>query len=412
MQLRRRALEYLRSSFVTPPPLRLAFWDGESFEFAPDPLVTITIRSANVGKSFLHGRFAQLGEAYVKGELAVEGKIEDVIRVGVMLCERIEKVPIAQVLKRLVSAIPYRRRRNDAADVSYHYDVSNDFYRLWLDERMVYSCAYFRNGLEDIATAQRQKLEHICRKLLLQPGERLLDIGCGWGGLLRFASERYGVTGVGLTLSERQYAYARELGVDVRLLDFRDFTETEAFDKIVSVGMYEHIGAENLSSYFQTVGRLLKPGGAFLHHGIITTDPSGHARGPSGGGFIERYVFPGGSVSPLSRIITEMAEAGFEVTDVEDLRPHYARTLLCWSHRLEARAAEAISAVGVERYRIWRVFLAGMAYAFDRGWLSVIQAVTYKPTETGPASRPWTREHQYADQSSAPRAAPLDWSSA
>ncbi len=410
MQIRRRALEYLRSAFDVPPPLRLAFWDGDSFEFAPDPLVTITVHSAEPARAFLHGRFARLGEAYVNGELAVEGKIEDVIHIGVMLCTRLEKTPAAKILKSMAPI--FQRRRSRDVDVRYHYDVSNDFYRLWLDQRMIYSCAYFRDGNEDIETAQSQKLEHICRKLQLKPGDRLLDVGCGWGGLLRFALENYKIDGLGLTLSEQQYAYARELGIDVRLQDFLGFIGAADFDKIVSVGMYEHVGAENLPLYFQTVWRLLKPGGVFLHHGIVTTDPRGGARGPWGGGFIERYVFPGGSVSPLSIIITQMAEAGLEVVDVEDLRPHYARTLLCWSRRLEARAAEAIAAVGVERYRIWRVFLAGMAYAFDRGWLSVVQALAYKPMEFGPAPRPWTRAHQYSTQSEPPRALPLDWSSA
>jgi cyclopropane-fatty-acyl-phospholipid synthase len=244
----------------------------------------------------------------------------------------------------------------------------------------------------------------------------LLDVGCGWGGLLRWAAQHYGVTGVGITLSERQHAYATQLiaadrlgdRVEVLLLDYRDLRDQAAFDKIVSVGMYEHVGLDHLGRYFARLGRLLRPGGVLLNHGIVTTDPEGRAQGPPGGEFIGRYVFPGGEVGHLSRTLVEIARAGLEPTDVEDLRPHYARTLIHWVRRLEELREQAIQAAGVERYRIWRVFLAGMAHAFDRGWLSVTQVLAYKPMTTGLAVRPWTREYQYSGDGCPPLATRLD----
>jgi cyclopropane-fatty-acyl-phospholipid synthase len=268
---------------------------------------------------------------------------------------------------------------------------------------MVYSCAYFHSGAEDIDTAQQQKLDHICRKLLLRPGERLLDIGCGWGGLLQWAAKRYGVEGVGVTLSERQYSAAREAAassglanlVEFRLQHYQDIQGGNGFDKIVSVGMYEHVGLRNLPVYFQTVARLLRPGGMFLNHGIVSTDPAGRPRGPPGGQFIDRHVFPGGAVPHLSRVLVELSQAGLEFADAEDLRPHYALTLQHWSRRLEACRDQAVAAAGPEVFRVWRVYLAGMAYAFDHGWLSVAQVLSFKPSSGGEVRRPWTREYQY-----------------
>jgi cyclopropane-fatty-acyl-phospholipid synthase len=417
--LRRRVLDHLRARLTPqPPPLRLAFWDGEQFDFADQPSVTVTLQSPDLIGHLMRGDFAKLADAYVKGDLAVDGAIEDVLHVGISLAERVGRITAINRLARLARMLPRRHtRRSDAADVSYHYDVSNDFYRLWLDDEMIYSCAYFRTGTEDIHTAQRQKLDHICRKLRLAPGERLLDIGCGWGGLLRFAAQNYGVQGVGVTLSKNQYAYAHERiaqdgladRIDIRLQDYRDIDADRPFDKIVSVGMYEHVGEQNYPLYFGRVRDLLKPNGMLLNHGIVATDADGRAQGPPGGEFIDRYVFPGGSVPHLSRVVFEVARAGLELADVEDLRPHYAQTLLHWTRRLEAARDTAIRTAGIERYRIWRVYLPGMAYAFDKGWLSIAQVVAYKPAHDGMAVRPWTREHQYSATAAPTLAHRLDW---
>jgi cyclopropane-fatty-acyl-phospholipid synthase len=404
MFFRRKALHYLQAKLSPDPPsLRVVFWDGESYDFVEAPKVTITISSPALLKALAKGDFEELARAYVAGALEAEGLIPDVIEAGARLAGSLETFSLLSRAQGLARLMPLpRSRRKDAADVSYHYDLSNEFYRLWLDDLMVYSCAYFRSGTEDIHTAQLQKLDHICRKLMLRPGERFLDIGCGWGGLLRWAARCYGVNAVGVTLSERQFSYAQEqftktqadAAIEVRREDFRDL-EGLQFDKLASVGMYEHVGEHNLSGYFRTVAKLLRPGGVFLNHGVVAGDPRGGSPGPSGGGFIEKYVFPGGSVSPLWRLMAEIPAAGLEVIDVEDLRPHYARTLALWSQRLEDRRDEATRLIGPERYRIFRAYLAGMSYAFEKGWLSIAQIVACKPIKGCCVRRPWTREYQY-----------------
>jgi cyclopropane-fatty-acyl-phospholipid synthase len=370
----------------------------------------------------MRGNFKRLGDAYVDGTISVEGEIENVLAVGISLAERFGRIGVVQRLARVAGHIPRpRSAASDAANVQYHYDVGNDFYRLWLDERMIYSCAYFKTGSEDIHTAQKQKLDHICRKLMLRPGERLLDVGCGWGGLLVWAATHYGVRGVGITLSERQYSHATELvarsdladRIEIRQQDYRDLRNDSPFDKIVSVGMYEHVGLENLPTYFAIIADRLKPGGVFLNHGIVATDPEGRARGPAGGEFIDRYVFPGGALPHLSRVLVELSRVGLEFADAEDLRPHYALTLRHWSHRLEAQREDAIRTAGPKRFRVWRVFLAGMACAFDSGWLSIVQVLSFKPLQSGEINRPWTRAYQYTEApplwDAIPRAGKLDW---
>jgi cyclopropane-fatty-acyl-phospholipid synthase len=415
MSLRQRVLARLQRAFAQERlPLRLVFWDGEAFDFAEAPTVTITLRSPSLLRMLLTGRMARLGDAYVRGDLLVDGPVEDILTTGIRLAKRIGKASRLGKVAPLLRRHPRRRsRRRDAADIRHHYDVSNEFYALWLDRSMTYSCAYFRNGDEDIDTAQTQKLDHICRKLRLEPDQRLLDIGCGWGGLLRHACAGYGVRGLGITNSAQQHRYADERAagdsrMEFRLQDYRDLAGETPFDRILSVGMYEHVGLQQLPNYFALVARLLKPGGVLLNHGIVVTDPNG-PQGPPGGEFIGRHVFPGGELPHLSRVLREAALNGLEVVDVEDLRPHYARTLMLWVHRLEAHRDEAIALAGADRYRVWRIYLAGMALAFDAGWLSVAQVLAYKPRNGRPAVRPWSRAYQYAEGAPVPFATGLPW---
>ena len=420
MSLRRRVLAMIRDRMgADPPSLRLAFWDGERFDFSPAPAVTIAFHHPRVLRRLAVGDMSSLGDAYVSGDLTVDGAVRDVLHVGLKIADQVGRSRLVQRFAPLVARIPGRHsRQRDAANVAAHYDVSNDFYALWLDKEMIYSCAYFGDGTETIDAAQARKLDHICRKLRLRPGERLLDIGCGWGGLLRWAAGRHGVTGVGVTLSREQHDYARARiaaegladRIEVRLQDYRDIREEGGFDKVVSVGMYEHVGIGNLGTYFSGMARLLKPGGIALNHGITAGDPDGRATGPAGGDFIDRYVFPGGEIPHLSRVVYEVSRAGLEVTDVEDLRPHYARTLSRWVERLEAEAEAAQALAGVQRFRIWRMYMAGMGYAFDRGWLRLAQVVAYKPvTEALMAPRPWTRDALYGGDPAPAESAP-DWS--
>ena len=403
MSLRQILLSRLRSMTADQPlPMRLVFWDGEAFELG-EPRVTITLGSRRIVRDFVSGRFDRLGDAYVKGDIRVDGDPREVIGIGIRMAERLGRLSALAGFARILRPFRFRHtRENDKRAISHHYDVPWQFYEPWLDASMTYSCAYFPTGEEDIDAAQRAKVDHICAKLRLSPQDRVLDIGCGWGGLLARAGKLHGISGVGVTNSPAQHEYARELmkregladRIEIRLQDYRDIDDGP-FDKIVSVGMYEHVGVDRLPTYFSCIDRLLKPGGMLLNHGIITTDPEGRPQGPPGGEFIDRHVFPGGELTNISRTLKEIAAAGLEAVDVEDLRPHYARTLQLWTERFEAARDSVIATGGIERYRVWRIYLPGMAEAFDRGWLSIAQIVAYKPVDGRPAPRPWSRAHQY-----------------
>ena len=276
---------------------------------------------------------------------------------------------------------------------------------MWLDPRMVYSCAYFRDEGDSLETAQLQKLDHICRKLRLAPGEKFLDIGCGWGALAIRAAEKYGVDATGITLSENQCRLATEriqaAGLQDRcrvlLLDYRDTPGEGVYDKIASVGMFEHVGLRNLPEYFSTVKRLLREQGLFLNHGITASSVDNHAVGLGAGEFIGRYVFPRGEVPHLHRAVRDMSAQSMEVHDIECLRPHYARTLGFWSANYERRFAEAVAASSEKTARIWRVYLAGCAHAFEQGWVSIYQVLASRQGVPGRTALPLTRDWMYSD---------------
>jgi cyclopropane-fatty-acyl-phospholipid synthase len=279
MSLRQRLLSAIQSmSPDNPLPLRLVFWDGQSFDFAPRPNVVLTIHSRSVVRAFMTGRIDKLGDAYVKGDITVDGEVHDILDVGIRLSERFSRFSRFAEILRPLRFFRFRHSKNaDAAAIRHHYDAPQEFYQPWLDRSLTYSCAYFPTGTEDIDTAQRAKIDHICRKLRLGPQDEVLDIGCGWGALLIHASRTYGVRGVGVTNSPAQFDYARrsvkneglDNRIEIRLQDYREIESTERYDKIVSVGMYEHVGVSLLPIYFETLFRLLKPGGALLNHGIV-----------------------------------------------------------------------------------------------------------------------------------------------
>jgi cyclopropane-fatty-acyl-phospholipid synthase len=300
----------------------------------------------------------------------------------------------------------------DAAAIQFHYDVGNSFYKLWLDQAMVYSCAYFRAEDDSLDEAQVAKLDLICRKLRLKPGERLLDIGCGWGALIMHAAKHYGVDATGITLSENQAVLARErieqagLGdrCRVAIRDYRTLTTTDAYDKISSVGMVEHVGLSHLPVYFASAYRALKPGGLFMNHGIISL---GEARPRSVGerifrkfwradAFIDKYVFPDGKLTATHDVISSAEGAGFEVRDVESLREHYAMTLRHWVRSLEEKRNEAISLVGDHTFRVWRLYMAASANAFATAKINIVQTLLAKPDERGHSNIPLTRDDLYA----------------
>jgi cyclopropane-fatty-acyl-phospholipid synthase len=301
---------------------------------------------------------------------------------------------------RLAQAVQRHTRTGNRQAIAFHYDLSNDFYRLWLDPAMVYSCAYFETPALSLEQAQRAKLDHICRKLQLQPGEQFLDIGCGWGALVLHAAQAYGVQAHGITLSQRQFELAQERiaqaglqqQVTVELRDYRDMDGQARFDKIASVGMFEHVGLKNLKAYFGCVHRLLRPQGYFLNHGI-THDVEGWSKTLSTQ-FINRYVFPDGELDTISNIQRVMEQAQFEVMDVEGLRPHYARTLRHWVHRLEARHAQALAYVNEATYRIWRLYMAASAMEFEAGTLGVYQ-ILCRRRAAGTNGFPASRRYMY-----------------
>ncbi len=307
-------------------------------------------------------------------------------------------------------------RERDARAIAHHYDVSNDFHRLWLDPQMVYSCAYFRNADTELVAAQSAKLDHILTKIMLQQGERLLDIGCGWGALALRAAERYGARVVGITLSQNQFELARERvraagladRVEVLLKDYRDVEGS--FDKITSVGMFEHEGLANLPTYFAKIHSLRVDGGLALNHGITSTEPD-CAESPYGAGdFIGEFVFPHGELPHISLVLREMQGAGLEALDVESLRRHYARTLRLWAANYEAHRAQIRPITDETTYRVWRIYLAGCAHAFSRNWVSIHQVLACKAGPEGLNPTPLTREYMYhrgCCRRQAPRKSPM-----
>ena len=381
-------------------PIALVLPDGSRVPLSTTPEIEITARSIGGLRALASPALGALARAYVHGEIDFTGSARRALGVAEALVGNIAHGHDAARTR--IKGLLHRARPN-RRNIQYHYDVSNAFYRLWLDERMVYSCAYFQSESATLDDAQLAKLDHICRKLRLSPGERFLDIGCGWGGLLFHAAERYGVQARGITLSQNQFEHVRaeiarrglEGKVAVELLDYLDLPEHELYDKIASVGMFEHVGLARFPKYFGKIQRVLKPGGFVLNHGITHNWIGSASLGSGIGDFVEEYVFPGGQLTHAAQVIEGLARMGLEVVDAEALREHYARTLWHWVDRLELQADAARAEVGEEKFRIWRIYLAGSAHAFDRGWLSLFQVLAGKPLPDGRLPHPLTREYMY-----------------
>ncbi|MEO7400444.1 MAG: class I SAM-dependent methyltransferase [Polaromonas sp.] len=368
------------------------------------------------------GQIGALAEDYVEGKLQLEGAMRDVMRAVTRL---LPGNPVQSDTRwwsgwlHRAKSLAAHTRAKDAAQIQFHYDVSDAFYALWLDPRRVYSCAYYRDAGMSVAQAQEAKLDHICRKLMLRAGERFLDIGAGWGGLLLWAAEHYGVDATGITLSKNQHAHVQRLieekglgqRVRMELRDYRELPEDWPFDKISSVGMVEHVGQANMDAYFGKIMRLLAPGGLVLNHGITAGGLENRQLGAGLGDFIEKYIFPGGELLHVSAVLEHLARSGLEMVDTENLRPHYARTLWDWSDALEARLGAAREVLardgGADRaekiLRAYRLYLAGSAMSFEQGWISLHQVLAARPSgETGGAALkgaqsayPFKRDYMY-----------------
>lgn len=376
-------------------PLRL--WDGRETGPTDSPYRIVLNHPWSLRSLVLPPSDLNAGEAYVDGDVDVQGSMLEAARAGASI--RVSSLSRAQRLRLLRCLIqlprpphrssarraalkgPVHSKERDRSAIAFHYDLPQGFYEQFLDDALVYSCAYFADPLEELGAAQTRKLDLICRKLRLRPGMRLLDIGCGWGSLLAHAARRYGVQGVGVTLSRTQADAGRErlddLGlagrVEILMEDYRDLSGS--FDAVASVGMFEHVGPDHLGEYFSTVKRLVSPGGLFLNHGIVTGDPN-QTRNLSSRRtrtFAGAYVFPDGGLVPAWRAVREMEAGGFELLDVEQLRPHYALTLSRWLQRLERNHAAASEAASEADYRIWRAYLAGSAVSFETASLGVVQ---------------------------------------
>lgn len=415
------------------------YWNGKSEVPSSLPQLPFTLVLHDAGslrRMLLPPSELSMVEAYLRGDIDIDGDLESASLLADGVAERLGSVSALVRLTRRLLELPsdgvgsvtdapardrahprgrFHSKDRDAASIRFHYDLGNDFYTMWLDRRMVYSCAYFPPGVNDLDSAQAAKLDLICRKLRLRPGERLLDIGCGWGALVIHAAEHYGAIAHGVTLARQQAALAqeriRQAGLQDRckvdLLDYRDLPEGLQYDKVTSVGMAEHVGRSQIANYFEAAYRFTREGGIFLNHTIVDNGASPRAtlkqpvrwttdRLWRRSEFIDRYVFPDFNLLPVGELITEGEKAGFEIRDIENLRDHYAKTCRHWVRRLESRHDDAVSEIGEFRYRVWRLYMAAGAHQQASGGNGIVQMIFAKPRRDGSTGLPMTRDDIYA----------------
>ena len=420
-------INYLRTKLNSPVSVRL--WDGSLIplgENVHEGMEIVLSGPGVIGSMLRRPKADTLLRLYAKGSIDFVGAdmttFIEKARVKNSR-QKSRKVPIGMIAK-FASAFIFAkgektdlehcfegdetglgRQQADNKDfIQFHYDVSNEFYQLFLDDSMVYSCAYFHNWDETLEQAQFNKLDMICRKLQLKPGERMLDIGCGWGALICHAAKHYGVKAHGITLSQRQLALAQQKIKDEGLSDLvtaelKDYAYVEGpYDKISSIGMVEHVGIDNMAGYMKKVNSLLPDRGMFLNHGITRpgkmSDKKFRHMSPERR-ILAKYIFPGGELDHLGHMIQCMESEGFDVHDVEGWRDHYSRTCRLWCQRLEANRDEAIRQVGLEKYRLWVLYLAGCVFALGDGGARIYQTVVTKQASKGLSGMPPTREHLY-----------------
>ena len=431
------SLHVLDTLLTGVPDIAVQLWDGQTWG-SPNPKITLKLNDPGaLREMLLPGSELGMAEAYLYEDIDIQGNVEAVLDLAQVLAQKVglmTKLGIARELMKLPkgnasdSAFRARTRRGpaklsgqrhsierDRQAIRYHYDVSNSFYALFLGQWMVYSCAYFETPQDDLDRAQEAKLDLICRKLRLKPGQKLLDLGSGWGGLIMYAAQHYGVDATGITLSQPQADYANEqaraLGLEDRcrtlVQDYREIDSKDTYDVITSVGMFEHVGEKMLPEYFAHAYNLLRPGGLLMNHGIaqsavkrLQTDEVSPApkasRSPNlGDSFMNTYVFPDGETVPINVTLRAAEESGFEVRDVESLREHYVLTLRAWLRNLEANHERALQYVDEATYRVWRLYMSGCAYMFKIGGINIYQSLLVKANNDGSSGLPLRREDWY-----------------
>ena len=370
---------------------QVEFWDGDIKQFGEgDTKFRIILREPIPKSEIIGDSIMAFGEAYMHGRIEIEGSIRDVIESLFKNQDSfLYQSPAYLKLVKFISNGIKKSKEN----TQFHYDIGNDFYRLWLDDTLTYSCAYFKSPKDNLVQAQKNKVDHILRKLNLQEGQRLLDIGCGWGELILAAAQKYHVKALGITLSQEQYEQVRSQiehehlkdWVDVQLLDYREIKD-QVFDRVVSVGMLEHVGKEHLGEYFATVQKLLVDGGISLLHSITGRDEKGT------NSWINKYIFPGGYIPMVSELIRQMESHDFYLLDVESLRSHYTRTLEHWAHNFEQALPKIRESKDESFIRMWRLYLQSFAASFNCGNIDLHQFLFSK----GPNNHlPWTRDYIY-----------------
>jgi cyclopropane-fatty-acyl-phospholipid synthase len=414
----------------------IRLWDGTVQHGGADPRADFSLyvrRRGGLRRMLVPPSELSIVEAFISNDIDIEGNVESAMGLADDIGKRIQSPRGLARLAALILALPRddesppvdenryarslrlltpRARKSTESEIRFHYDVGNDFYALWLDPSMLYTCAYYRSESDDLATAQRNKLDHICRKLRLKAGDRLLDIGCGWGGLVVHAAQNYGVRATGITLSAAQATFAQkriaEVGLSdsckVQMMDFRDLPVNARFEKVSSVGVTEHVPENRQPDYFARVFRALEPGGLFLNHCEVSIRAARRTNSIferigrwlwKRDQFIDKYVFPDAKLVALGSIVKSAESVGFEVRDIESLREHYMMTLRAWLRGLERRRADAIKLVGERTYRVWRLYMSAGAYGFRTGGINIVQTLLSKPTPEGRAGLPLTREDLY-----------------
>jgi cyclopropane-fatty-acyl-phospholipid synthase len=383
---------------ATDPRSRFAFqfWDGEDVVYGDQPAVLLRFKTKESAQQVICNGFLGFGEAYMAGELEVDGDLQELLRLGIYLRYDRKNVSFWKKIQLLAHSLVTRNTvARTPKNIVHHYDLGDDFYQLFLDQTLTYSCGYFTSETDSLEQAQLNKYEHICRKLDLQPGEKLVDIGCGWGGMLIYAAQNYGIEGLGNTLSRNQYECAKrkikELGlqnqIEVVLQDYREMSGT--FDKFVSIGMFEHVGKAFIPVFMRKVSQLLKKGGIGLLHTIgknteFPSDP-----------WILKYIFPGGYIPQLAEIVREMGRADFPIIDVENLRFHYGHTLDCWANNYEKNVEKVRSMFDESFARMWRLYLHACSAGFKYGSSRLYQILFTNGLTNG---LPLTRKHIYQEE--------------